>query len=159
MSPQGTAVEAFGSLIPAEFVQHFFVDSKHPIYEVELLPLLVSLVMWGAFFDKCQVVFYVDNDSARAGLIKGAGATRMADAIIECFCSRESTLQLKAWFSRVASHSNLSDGPSRLDFSLVERLGCAIKNVPWQTIGPEVLSRLIEVGHWRGVNGSSPMLL
>ena len=159
VSPQGTAVEAFGSLIPAEFVQHFFVDSKHPIYEVELLPLLVSLVMWGAFFDKCQVVFYVDNDSARAGLIKGAGATRMADAIIECFCSRESTLQLKAWFSRVASHSNLSDGPSRLDFSLVERLGCAIKNVSWQTIGPEVLSRLIEVGHWRGVDGSSPMLL
>ena len=68
----------------------------------------------------------------------------MADAVIECFCSRESTLQLKAWFSRVASHSNISDGPSRNDFSLVERLGCgcAITNVPWQTIGPEVLSRL-----------------
>ena len=142
VSPQGTAVSAFGSAVPQDLVQHLYNDSKHPIYEVELLPLLVSLVMWGSLFQQCQVVFYVDNDSARAGLIKGAGATKMADAIIECFCSRESNLQLKAWFSRVASHSNISDGPSRSDFSLVERLGCAIAGVPWQTIGPEVLSRL-----------------
>ena len=159
VSPQGTAVMAFGSVLPQEFAQHFFIDSKHPIYEVELLPLLVSLAIWGDGFDKCQVVFYVDNDSARAGLIKGAGATRMADAIIEYFCARESMLQLKVWFSRVPSHSNISDGPSRSDFSLIKRLGCAITHVPWQTIGPVVLSRLKEVGLWRGVDGSSPMFL
>ena len=72
ISPQGTAVAAFvGSAMPPDLVQKFYVDSKHPIYEVELLRLLVSLVMSGSFFEKCQVVFYVDNDSARAGLIKG----------------------------------------------------------------------------------------
>ena len=130
VGPQGTATMAFGSVIPAAFVEHFFIDSKHPIYEVEILPLLVSLVVRGEFIDKCQVVFYVDNDSARAGLIKGAGATRMADAIIECVCTREADLQLRAWFNRVSSHANPSDGPSRSDFGMVKRLGCAITNVP-----------------------------
>ena len=62
----------------------------------------------------------MDNDSARAGLIKGAGATRMADAIIECVCTRESDLQLRAWFNRVSSHANPSDGPSRSDFGMVK---------------------------------------
>ena len=159
VSPQGTAVMAFGSVLPADFSQQFYRESRHPIYEVELLPLLIALALWGGIFEKCQVVFYVDNDSARAGLIKGAGATSMADAIIECFCARESTLQLKAWFNRVPSHSNISDGPSRSDFSLVKRLGCAINNVQWSEIQSEVLSRLNEVGLGRGVDGSSPMLL
>ena len=159
VSPQGTAVMAFGSVLPADFSQQFYRESQHPIYEVELLPLLIALVLWGSIFEKCQVVFYIDNDSARAGLIKGAGATSMADAIIECFCAKESTLQLKAWFNRVPSHSNISDGPSRSDFSLVKRLGCTINDVQWPEIQSEVLSRLNQVGLGRGVDGSSPMLL
>ena len=86
VNPSGRPVCAFGSVVPQQFSEHLFRDSKHPIYEVELLPLLVVLALWGHLFERSQVVFYVDNDAAKSGLIKGSGATRMANAILECFC-------------------------------------------------------------------------
>ena len=114
MAPSGKPVSAFGSVIPERFAEHLFRNSKHPIYEVELVPLLVAMLVWGGLVERSQIVFYIDNGAARSGLIKGAGATEMADAVIECFCSHESVLQLKSWFSRVPSHSN----PSRVDYNL-----------------------------------------
>ena len=118
VAPSGKPVSAFGSVIPERLSEHLFRNSKHPIYEVELVPLLVAMLLWGDLVNRSQIVFYIDNDAARSGLIKGAGATMMADAMIECFCSHESALNLKSWFSRVPSHSNPSDGPSRLQFDL-----------------------------------------
>ena len=47
-----------------------------------------------------------------------------ANAIIQLFCESEATLQLKSWFSSVPSHSNISDGPSRLQFEPLLSLGC-----------------------------------
>ena len=35
VSPQGTAVMAFGSVLPSDFSQQFYRESRHPIYEVE----------------------------------------------------------------------------------------------------------------------------
>ena len=142
VDPHGRPVQAFGSVVPESFQTHFYEHSKHPIYEIELLPLLAAAVLWGPMLDKSQVVFYLDNEAARAGLIKGSGATRMADAIISEFCEMESSLQLKTWFSRVPSHSNLSDGPSRLDFSLTDSLGYGQIDVPWIAIQSMVLARL-----------------
>ena len=51
-------------------------------------------------------------------------------------------LQLKSWFSRVPSHSNISDGLSRLDFRLLLSLGCLQVDVPWGEIASKVSSRL-----------------
>ena len=68
-------------------VQQIYGDYRHPTFEVALLIPLVQLVIWSTLFQQCQVVFYVDNDFARAGMIKGARATKVAYAIIECFCS------------------------------------------------------------------------
>ena len=46
----------------------------------------------------CQVVYYLDNDAAKSGLIRGSGATNMANVIVGGFCELESSLQLKTWF-------------------------------------------------------------
>lgn len=143
VSPTGRAVAMFGDNLPIEFESVFFQDSSHPIYEVELLPLLIAIVLWGSWVDKAQLVCYLDNDAARAGLIRGSGATKMSDGIIQLFCEFEAVLQLKSWFSRVPSHSNISDGPSRLEFGSLLALGCIRAIVPWKEISSKVLSRLI----------------
>ena len=123
-------------------LKEFYQNSAHPIYEVELLPLLISIFLWGSWIDKAQFVCYLDNDAARSGLIKGSGATKLADAIIQLFCESEATLQLKSWFSRVPSHSNISDGPSRLQFEPLLSLGCLRVDIPWGEIASKVSSRL-----------------
>ena len=99
VSPRGQPIAMFGDTLPAEFERVFYQNSAHPIYEVELLPLLISIFLWGSWVDKAQFVCYLDNDAARSGLIKGSGATKLADAIIQLFCESEATLQLKSWFS------------------------------------------------------------
>jgi len=65
----------FSGELPEELQAHFYRESKHPIYEVELLPTLVALIVCKAVFQSCQVVFYIDNEAANTGLIRGAGAT------------------------------------------------------------------------------------
>eukprot|EP00435_Cladocopium_sp_Y103_P054836 s1981_g18.t1 len=45
ISPMGKAVLMFGEVVPPQFAERFYVESKHPIYEIELLPLLISIVM------------------------------------------------------------------------------------------------------------------
>ena len=91
---------------------------------------------------QCQAVFFLDNDAAKVGLIKGSGATRLASLVISQFCEREAALQRKTWFSRVPSHSNLSDGPSRMDFQLTDNMGSVRCEVPWHEVIQSLVSRL-----------------
>ena len=140
--PMGRPISMFGENLPEDLVEVFYRESFHPIYEVELLPLFIVVMLWSSYIDKAQLVCYLDNDAARSGLIKGSGATRLADGIIQLFCEAEAVLQLKSWFSRVPSHSNISDGPSRLDFKLMLSVGCSKVDVPWKEIASKVSSRL-----------------
>jgi len=143
ISPRGQPVAMFGDTLPSELEEAFYQNSAHPIYEVELLPLFISIFLLGSWVDKSQVVCYLDNDAARWGLIKGSGATKVADAIIQLVCESEAALQLKSWFSRVPSHSNISDEPSRLRFDRLLSLGCRKATIPWMEIASRISSRLL----------------
>ena len=141
VNPAGRATFTFGGELPSSLEEVFYQESKHPIYEVELLPILITLILWGEQFSGSQVVYYVDNEAAKAGLIKGYGSTNLSNALIGSFCRTEAELQLKTWFSRVPTHSNLSDGPSRLDFSMVMALGCTKLEIPWSKVSGFIDSR------------------
>ena len=141
IGPSGSAYGFFGGELPDEVQEFFYRESRHPIYEVELLPVLIAVTVWKEVLQSCQIVFYIDNEAAKAGLIRGAGATPLANAIIGDFCTAEAELQLKTWFNRVPTHSNLSDGPSRQDFELVNALGCSRFEIPWATVSGFLSSR------------------
>ena len=82
----------------------------------------------------CQVVFYMDNEAARTAYIKAQGATDAAKAMVRDYANLELRMQLSTWFARVPTHSNLSDGPSRLDFALVEVNGSRLSKVDWSAV-------------------------
>ena len=50
-----------------------------------------------------------------------------AQYIVHTYLELEQYLQLRPWFARVGTFSIIADGPSRGDFSLVNRLGAEIK--------------------------------
>ena len=52
--------------------------------------------------------------------------TYFSSSIIYTYLELEQHLQLRPWFARVGTYSNIADGPSRGDFTLVKSLGAEV---------------------------------
>ena len=50
------------------------------------------------------------------------------------FTEEEMKLQIKAWFARVPSFSNLADSPSRLEDDFLLKLGSVKGPINWQAV-------------------------
>ena len=116
ISPQGSVVHYFGERLNHSLIADFEKDSEHPIYELEILPILISVKLWSSLIANSQVVFYIDNEAARSAFIQGVGFTPIAKQLTVWYDTLEVDLNLITWFGRVASHSTIADGPSRLSF-------------------------------------------
>ncbi|CAE7231137.1 unnamed protein product [Symbiodinium sp. CCMP2592] len=125
VSPHGRCVAYFTGEVSREAMHHLLATSTHPIYELELLPVLIAMHVWGKLSSHQQTVYYLDNEPARIGMIKGAGGTAIADLIISKATALECELGQHAWYARVPSHSNIADDPSRFYFERLHKLGAA----------------------------------
>lgn len=153
--PCGRAAFFFGEMLPETLEQAVRKDSKHPIYEVEILAILIALLLWGKLVWHAQTVFYLDNDAARSGFIRGSGATCVADVLIRAFCFFENALNIKSWFSRVPSHSNIADDPSRLNDATLSALGARKCAIDWKPISQVLLSSRLDMGMVRGLDSDA----
>ena len=81
-----------------------------------------------------QVVYYIDNESARLAFVRGDGETLRASKLIQVFVEAEARLQHRVWFGRVPSFSNPADSPSRLKFDEVKALGAMQTNIDWEKV-------------------------
>ena len=140
IAPNHRIVHHFGSVAPKAVMDSLLRCSKHPIHELEMIPIFISFILWGRLMRGGQIVHYVDNESVRLALLKGSGETptarRVADEIMSCelfFCTR-------SWYARVSSVSNLADDPSRGNFSLLDRLGSVLHEVEWEHVLSKCLS-------------------
>ena len=116
----GRSLEFFGLALPSSLLGQFLEFSEHPIYELELLPVLVAIKLWATLLRRSHVVFYSGNNAARSALVRADGATPAARGIVTEFVKFEKLLHWLPWFGRVQSHSSPADDASRLSF-----------NVPW----------------------------
>ena len=149
--PNGKPIFYFGSVVPSDLEEILRAESKHPIYEVEILAVVIAVILWGRDVVHSQTVFYLDNDAARSGFVRGVGATHLADVLIRTFCQIENNLLIRSWFSRVPSFSNLGDDPSRLDFRLLNKLGAKQVSVPWPCLRNLLVTDRLDVGTLRGL--------
>lgn len=83
------------------------------IFEAEMLALLVAMTLWKKHLRNHPVVLYVDNNSTRDVCISGGARTSPGKELITKILMLEDELSLIAWYARVPSLSNISDGPSR----------------------------------------------
>ena len=137
ISPSGIACEFFAEIIPKAWMDMFLAASTHPIFEIELLPVWISLTLWEGYLSNTQCVFYLDNEAAKGALIKGATDAGSGAKLVQAFVVSEMKLQLKVWFSRVPTSSNIADAPSRMSFD-------EFFNVRRQRIDWELLFRKLE---------------
>ena len=90
--------------------------------QLELLACPLALATWHDLLRSAAVLHFVDNDSAAAGLVRGFSPKRDSSAIIGDYWILAATHEIDIYIDRVESKSNISDGPSRLDFTLLETL-------------------------------------
>lgn len=65
---------------------------------------------------------FIDNDSAAANLVKGYSPLHDSAAIVGDYWLLAAQYKMSIYIDRVASKANISDGPSRNDFSLLQSL-------------------------------------
>ena len=75
-----------------------------------------------------QLVVYIDNEAARAALVKGCSTTEAG--MRKCLNS-EAGHGRSTSYGRVGSHSNIADSPSRLDFDNIHFKEGAQLHVDW----------------------------
>ena len=153
VSPMGTVFRYFSEVVPQDWMNLFLKDSRHPIFELELLPVWCSLCLWEEFIQSSQCVFYLDNEAARGALVKGATSTPSGKILIQEFVLREMKCQVRVWFSRVPTSSNIADKPSRLEVSELDALGVWRDAVSWSQLRTKLES--LGSGDW-GFNDGIP---
>eukprot|EP00435_Cladocopium_sp_Y103_P039661 s4259_g10.t1 len=126
--PQGKVVSFFGAFLNETLTAEFLADSKHPIYELEIFPLIVAVRAWSNFLAGQLVVHYLDNDAARSSFVRGDAGTRLGRVLVENYLDQEYKCRFAPWFARVASVSNPADSPSRLELDAPWLLG--VKQYP-----------------------------
>ena len=134
VSPHGSLLQFFGGEVPCDLMDQFLLRSKNPIYELEVMPVLLAALLWGNTCEYAQVCWYLDNEAGRSAFLKAYGATEIADRMVRNFTYHEMELQIKSWFARVPSASNLADAPSRLEDSYLRDQGAYKVAIDWLAI-------------------------
>ena len=99
-----------------------FAKSKHPIYEFELIAILIGLRTLMSYLQHRAVVVFTDNEGALGSLITCRSDNPFGQYLIGLICGLEESAGAFLWYERVNTASNIADLPSR-DISLCGGLG------------------------------------
>ena len=103
-----------GSQIPSVLVDHWKSSgSLQIIAQAEIYPIVLIRRFVAQAWIHRKVVYYIDNDAARFGLIKAESNNKFSHVLIKSFYECELNCPTCPWFARVPSDSNVADLPSR----------------------------------------------
>ena len=89
-------------------------ETKKVITVLEVLPAVAAASLWKERLLHRRTFFFIDNDAARAGLIKVHSSVETISKVLLKFAVLLAEWPSYPWFSRVASASNCADRISRL---------------------------------------------
>ena len=130
-SEAGIPLAFFSEVVPQKLLNKYLESSRDPIYLVELLGALVSILLWAKLFPHRYVVSYIDNEASRAALIKAWSQVDDANRIIKLYVNEEVNFFWEPWFGRVPTHSNPADAPSRFHISELISRGVEHHEFQW----------------------------
>ena len=86
------------------------------IAQAELFPILVAKASWESHLFGRSVLWFLDNDSARAALIRNFLPVLDNFHLLQLNARMDIQIQARQWYNRVPSKSNPADEASRLEF-------------------------------------------
>jgi hypothetical protein len=128
--PRGPPV-FWGVVVPPSITRAWAdADDAQVIAQAELLPVLLSKLVWADVLRDRPLLVFVDNDGARHKLVGSSSTSEAAAAIVGASSVEDGALGCHQWVARVPTCANIADGPSRLDFGAVLRQGGRQARVP-----------------------------
>ena len=121
IDPNSDLVTHTSWVVPSEVVKKWETRSNY-MGQIEILAGPLALFTWPHLLHKAQFIHFVDNISAASNLIKGLSAIIDSAFLVSCYWVAMSQLEAEPYIDYVESKSNLADGPSRLDSSLLATL-------------------------------------
>eukprot|EP00435_Cladocopium_sp_Y103_P066764 s364_g29.t1 len=112
----------FSWIVPPALVDRWLPKQTY-MGQLELLACPVALSTWSKELTNTRLLHFIDNDSAAATLVKGYSQKRDSVEIIDEYWQLAARHCIDPYIDRVESKSNVSDGPSRLDFDSLQPLG------------------------------------
>ena len=108
----------FAGAVPEAVLQRWIEEMGSPeepalICQIELYAVVLLRFMLRRTFCNRRVLIFVDNDAARFCLIRGLSRSSTMSSLVEAFDSLDGNDPMLYWIERVASFSNIADGPSR----------------------------------------------
>ena len=104
----------FEGIVPRRLLDHWYgVVGKQVISQIELFVLALIRFICKEEFQGRRVIYFIDNEAARFGLIKGRSDSNVMNALITLYLCAEAEFPSYSWIERVASASNPADKPSR----------------------------------------------
>ena len=114
---EGSPPEVFGVVLPREIEARWRASGvEQVIAQAELLPILLALLVWRARLSGIYVIWWVDNDRARQGLVNGYSRSLRNARLIDDTLLFMSTMCTYSWYARVPTECNVADLPSRLEW-------------------------------------------
>ena len=115
IDPAGS-VEYFGAVLRDDLVDSWKSKQGQTqvIGQAELFPVLLAKLTWKETLRGRDVVFFLDNEAARLGLVKSYSPVESSLDIISSVIKSDALLGTRSWYARVPTKSNISDLPSRM---------------------------------------------
>ncbi|CAK9028471.1 unnamed protein product [Durusdinium trenchii] len=121
-------------------------SKKQIIFETETLAAVLAFSFWSAVIGNSRTVIFVDNEGSKFALLKGVSDNLCVDCLAMIFAEQEARLSLSPWLSRVPSHSNIADPPSRGDLEPLKFLKGVNASTRASLMLEVVLGRYLEMG-------------
>ena len=94
--------------------------AQNPIYVLEALALIAALQLFRNDIQGREVLAFLDNDGALGSFISCKSSCDCLEPLLDALVSCEEACVSSLWFERVSSEANISDAPSRGDFTELE---------------------------------------
>lgn len=128
-------ISHFHWTVPQSMVDRWIPKQTY-MGQLELLARPIALSTWANSLTNSKCIHFVDNDAASASLVKGYSPKSDSCEIAGAYWIQAALTSSDIYIDRVESKSNLSDGPSRLDFAILASLG----SIPVSPIIPDFLT-------------------
>ena len=112
----GRPTECFGARLSQSLADEWRTkgSQKQVIGQGELYPLLVARLTWASRLRNRRVLYFIDNESARIGLVRAYSPVLPSLKLIQDCLKWDYSNESEGWYARVSSFSNCADAPSRL---------------------------------------------
>ena len=120
LDPVGECL-CFGAIVGPELVEEWKTkaDQKQVIGQAEIFPALVARLTWSSILKGRKVIYFIDNEAARLGLIKAYSPVISSLRLIMKCIGWDYHNNSTPWYARVPTACNISDSPSRMSLDTI----------------------------------------